>query len=33
MSDSAAMSAIAAGVKRGSRTDAQVVNAIDALKP
>lgn len=32
-SDSAAMSAITAGAKRGTRTDAQVVNAIDALKP
>lgn len=32
-SDSTAMSAITAGAKRGTRTDAQVVAAIDALKP
>lgn len=32
-SDAAAMSAITAGVKRGTRTDAEIVAAIDALKP
>lgn len=32
-SDAAAMSAITAGAKRGSRTDVEVVQAIDALKP
>ena len=31
--DAAAMSAITANAKRGSRTDADVVSAIDALKP
>jgi hypothetical protein len=33
ISNAAAMSAITAGAKRGSRSDADVVNAIDALKP
>lgn len=33
VSDAAAMSAITAGAKRGTRTDAQIVTAIDALKP
>jgi hypothetical protein len=33
ITNTAAMSAITAGAKRGSRTDAEVVNAIDALKP
>ncbi|TAG28729.1 MAG: hypothetical protein EAZ37_00735 [Burkholderiales bacterium] len=31
--NAAAMSAITAGAKRGSRSDADVVNAIDALRP
>jgi len=31
--DTAAMAAITAGAKRGSRTDVQVVNVIDSLKP
>lgn len=31
--DAAAMSAITAGAKRGTRTDAEIVAAIDALKP
>jgi alpha-tubulin suppressor-like RCC1 family protein len=33
ITNAAAMSAITAGAKRGSRSDADVVNAIDALKP
>ncbi|TAG79653.1 MAG: hypothetical protein EAZ21_10070, partial [Betaproteobacteria bacterium] len=33
VSNAAAMSAITAGAKRGTRTDAQIVTAIDALKP
>jgi len=33
VSDAAAMSAITANAKRGTRTDAQIVAAIDALKP
>mgnify|MGYP001429673621 FL=1 len=32
-SDAAAMAAITAGAKRGSRTDVQIVSVIDALKP
>jgi hypothetical protein len=33
VSDPVAMSAITANAKRGARTDAEIVNAIDALKP
>jgi hypothetical protein len=33
ISNAAAMSAITVGAKRGTRTDAQIVTAIDALKP
>jgi hypothetical protein len=33
VSNAAAMSAITVGAKRGTRTDAQIVTAIDALKP
>ena len=32
-SDAAAMAAITAGAKRGSRTDVRIVSVIDALKP